>query len=662
MDRNIGKILDGRYKIVELTGIGGMANVYKAIDMSDEKTVALKLLKEEYLTNSEFVKRFKNESKAISLLAHPNIVKVYDVCFDGDMHAIIMEYVDGITLKEYISAQGKLSWKEAVYFAIQILRALQHAHDKGIVHRDIKPHNIMLLKDGTIKVMDFGIARFARSETMTVSDKTIGSVHYISPEQARGGQVTDKADIYSLGVMMFEMLTGTLPFVADSPVSVALKQIQDIPKKPRDINPDIPLGLEQITLKAMQKDASRRYQSAAEMLKDLVEFKRNPNLTFGYKYSKIKENTRMFEPIDDKKLNEYYEEDYEEQVRKSPVLAILSGVGAGFVIAALFFVGYIFLVNNPFKPVEDIQVPYLIGSTYEEARSNPDNSGLRLVIERAYNAEYGEGVIFAQEPSAGRTIKASNPVVKIKVSRGMEYSEVPDVVDLDIYVAIARIKDAGLTYIEVPMTDDFVAENSVIKTSPPAKTKLPKGTSVTVYVSRGEEKKYTDVPDVVGLNINDAIKIIEDKNLVVGAVSRTSSDKPYNTVIAQDPTDSLQIMEGDIINLVISYDMTSLRKLVLPVELPNIDRTLKIEALADGITMGAEYLNPVQDISTWKPTIEGSGVVSVRIEIDDVLYKVIALDFDNNTYWEEEDHSEDLMEQLSNKTDEQDEIIDETEN
>ncbi|MBQ4099943.1 MAG: PASTA domain-containing protein, partial [Oscillospiraceae bacterium] len=517
-------------------------------------------------------------------------------------------------------------------------------------------------KDGTIKVMDFGIARFARSETMTVSDKTIGSVHYISPEQARGGQVTDKADIYSLGVMMFEMLTGTLPFVADSPVSVALKQIQDIPKKPRDINPDIPLGLEQITLKAMQKDASRRYQSAAEMLKDLVEFKRNPNLTFGYKYSKIKENTRMFEPIDDKKLNEYYEEDYEEQVRKSPVLAILSGVGAGFVIAALFFVGYIFLVNNPFKPVEDIQVPYLIGSTYEEARSNPENSGLRLVIERAYNAEYGEGVIFAQEPSAGRTIKASNPVVKIKVSRGMEYSEVPDVVDLDIYVAIARIKDAGLTYIEVPMTDDFVAENSVIKTSPPAKTKLPKGTSVTVYVSRGEEKKYTDVPDVVGLNINDAIKIIEDKNLVVGAVSRTSSDKPYNTVIAQDPTDSLQIMEGDIINLVISYDMTSLRKLVLPVELPNIDRTLKIEALADGITMGAEYLNPVQDISTWKPTIEGSGVVSVRIEIDDVLYKVIALDFDNNTYWEEEDHSEDLMEQLSNKTDEQDEIIDETEN
>ena len=283
MDKYIGKKLDGRYEIRELIGVGGMANVYKAYDVLENRVVAVKILREEYMNNDEFMRRFRNESRAISLLDHPNIVKVYDVIFSNRIQSIVMEYIDGITLKDYIEQEHVLRWKEALHFTVQILRALQHAHDKGIVHRDIKPQNIMLLSDGTIKITDFGIARFSRSSTKTITDKAIGSVHYISPEQASGAFTDARSDIYSLGVMMFEMLTGKLPFEADSLVSVAVKQIQSQPALPRSINPDIPEGLQDIVMRAMQKDADKRYQSAAEMLHDIDEFKKNPSIVFSYK-------------------------------------------------------------------------------------------------------------------------------------------------------------------------------------------------------------------------------------------------------------------------------------------------------------------------------------------------------------------------------------------
>ena len=269
MDNFCGKRLDGRYEIREIIGVGGMAVVYKAYDNIDDRIVAIKILKDEYLSNEEFKRRFKNESKAIAVLSHPNIVRVYNVSFGDRLQYIVMEYVDGITLKEYIEQQGVINWKEAVHFTGQILAALQHAHDKGIVHQDIKPQNIMLLQDGTIKVTDFGIARFSRMDSNTTSENAIGSVHYISPEQARGEMTDDKADIYSVGVVMYEMLTGTLPFQSDNAVSVALMQLQQDPKKPRDIVPTLPLGLEQITIRAMQKNPNDRYRSSAEMLMDI---------------------------------------------------------------------------------------------------------------------------------------------------------------------------------------------------------------------------------------------------------------------------------------------------------------------------------------------------------------------------------------------------------
>ena len=284
MDNFCGKRLDGRYEIREIIGVGGMAVVYKAYDNIDDRIVAIKILKDEYLANEEFKRRFKNESKAIAVLSHPNIVRVYNVSFGDRLQYIVMEYVDGITLKEYIEQQGVINWKEAVHFTGQILAALQHAHDKGIVHQDIKPQNIILLHDGTIKVTDFGIARFSRIDNNTTSENAIGSVHYISPEQARGEMTDDKADIYSVGVVLYEMITGQLPFQSDSAVSVALMQLQKEPTRPREIVPTLPLGLEQITIRAMQKNASDRYHSAAEMLMDINEFKRNPAVKFNYTY------------------------------------------------------------------------------------------------------------------------------------------------------------------------------------------------------------------------------------------------------------------------------------------------------------------------------------------------------------------------------------------
>ena len=258
MENYTGKLLDDRYEMQEIIGIGGMAVVYKAYDNIDDRIVAIKILKDEFLANDDFRRRFKNESKAIAVLSHPNIVKVYDVSFGEKLQYIVMEYVDGITLKEYIEQTGVISPEDTVYFITQILLALQHAHDKGIIHRDIKPQNIMLLENGNIKVTDFGIARFSRSESRTLSEKAIGSVHYISPEQARGEITDERSDIYSVGVMMYEMLTGQLPFQAENPVSVAIMQLQSEPKRPSIINPAIPLGLEQITIKAMRKNVDER--------------------------------------------------------------------------------------------------------------------------------------------------------------------------------------------------------------------------------------------------------------------------------------------------------------------------------------------------------------------------------------------------------------------
>ncbi len=566
MDKYIGKRLDGRYEIKEIIGVGGMAYVYKAYDNIDNRIVAVKILKEEFLANDEFTRRFKNESKAIAILSHPNIVKVYDVSFGERMQYIVMEYIDGITLKEYIDQQQEFKWKEAVHFTVQILRALQHAHDKGIVHRDIKPQNIMLLPDGTIKVTDFGIARFARQDIRATraTDKAIGSVHYISPEQARGEVTDEKADIYSVGVMLYEMLAGQLPFEADSAVSVAIMQLQSEPKPPREINPGIPEGLEEITLKAMQKDPSKRYQSAAEMLYDFDEFKKNPSIHFEYKYFIDESPTRYVDAIShargeedtapSRRRNEV-EEDEEQEKKPFPVIPVISAVAAAFVVVALVVVVLLFVNKfggNDKNDSKNITVPNFVGMTVEQIANNPEY--LEWFKFNDYNYQYNsqpEGYVIDQTLEAGTSVKKGVRDITLTVSRGPRIEPVPDVIGLSRDDAKAKLENAGfVTQYRLEQSED-VAAGYVIALDP-ADTELQYGSEIMMIVSNGNTPlEAVEVPDVTRQQLKDAIRDLQElgflsevelteeglEKFAQAHVTYVFSEFSKGTVLAQTPAD-----------------------------------------------------------------------------------------------------------------------------
>ena len=627
MDKYIGKRLDGRYEIREIIGVGGMAYVYKAYDNIDNRIVAIKILKEEYLANEEFTRRFKNESKAIAILSHPNIVKVYDVSFGERLQYIVMECVDGITLKEYIDQQKEFKWKEAVHFTVQILRALQHAHDKGIVHRDIKPHNIMLLPDGTIKVADFGIARFSRQDIHATRspEKAIGSVHYISPEQARGDITDEKADIYSVGVMLYEMLTGKLPFEADSAVSVAIMQLQSEAKPPREIDPNIPEGLEDITVKAMQKDPSKRYQSAAEMLNDIDEFKKNPSIHFEYKYFVDESPTRYMETITKVK-------GVEETPRKAPavkeketkkpfpVIPVLFAVAGAFLVVALAFVGIVLSDVLGSGNTTDVVVPNFVGMQLEEVNRNSEWKEW-FIFKDPVLQEYSDrpvGEIIDQSIKENTRVKKGQKEIQLTVSRGQKMVQIPDVVGQHRDQAEAALRNLGFDVKYMMEPSDEVQQNFIISLSPlEYPNELVYGSAITMVVSNGPAAlEPVQIESVVGLSVTQAITMLTQQGFIVNETDITyvnNADFPKDTVVSQSIAGGLTATPGTTITLQVS---TGFRDVKVQVPMPNSDVAVDLKMYVGGELKESKIDVMPNDLGVWTITLsEPQEQYTVRVNI-----------------------------------------------
>ncbi len=653
MDKYLGRRLDGRYELREIIGVGGMAYVYRAYDTIDDRIVAVKILKEEYLHNEEFSRRFKNESKAIAILSHKNIVRVIDVSFTDSMQYIVMEYIDGITLKEYIEQQKVLQWKEVVHFIVQILQALQHAHDKGIVHQDVKPQNIMLLSDGAIKVTDFGIARFSRAAQQTEQgDKAIGSVHYISPEQARAEITDEKSDIYSLGVMMYEMLTGKLPFESDNAVSVAIMQMQSVAERPTAINPEIPEGLEEITLKAMQKDPSKRYQSAAEMLYDIDEFKNNPSIRFEYKYfsgaddashyeeafNRIRKTDRKETAQEDRRKRRDLKDDSKKSV---PVIPILAGIAGAFILVLLFVMGAYF-VTTLLAPAQggtqNIVVPNLVGKNFEEEIANDTALARNFTIK--INEEYSEkpaGEVLKQYPLPDKEVKLKAELV-LYISRGEQQVKIPEItVGENREDAAAKLRTAGFNVKEVNANSDTVAVGGVIRTDPKSLSEAEKGSTVTLYISIGAEPiDNVVVPDVVGRAQADAVKRLAAKGLTVDEKEIRRVNHPNysaGVVISQTPAAEEEVAPDSKVVLVVS---SGYKDIDLSIKLPRVDAKVDMDVYIDAVLKYSEDgINPILSTPFSLKVGEQKSTYTVTVELSETgkndfkTYAVFVVDGEN---------------------------------
>lgn len=640
MDKYIGKRLDGRYEVHELLGVGGMAYVYRAYDKIESRWVAIKILKEELSNNSDFLRRFRNESKAIAVLSHPNIVKVYDVSFGDRIQYIVMEFIDGITLKQYIEQQGEIKWREALYFTVQILRALQHAHEKGIIHRDIKPQNIMLLEDGTIKVTDFGIARFSQAETQTMTDKAIGSVHYIAPEQARGGYINDKADIYSVGVMLYEMLTGQLPFVADNAVSVAIMQMQAEPTPPTRINPAIPKGLEEITMHAMEKNPAQRFPSAADMLEDVERFRRNPEIVFNYGNQMDHAYARGTDIYDDvrstpQKYNDNYE--YEEEYVRSKNGARASMIITGIVVAILavgLVVGGIFLWNyfqnlSTEEVSDEIDLPNFVGKIYEtEIKDNPEYADLEFEITMGNVPSKAAGEVLRQTPAAGMKVKKGK-TISLTVNGELEKVVVEETKGDKQQDAYNKLKALGLNPEIQAVADDETAVGYVVKTNPAAGTEVTTGTKITIFVSSGPSKEKVKVPQVVGSTLATAKSDLEASGFVIGDIRYDDeSDKDEGTVLSCDPKSGDEAPKGSAVNLVVSSGKGATKTVQYDIPLPsNVYEDLVMKIYVDGELFDTRTVNPSVSMYTGA-SFSGTGRASLTIRLNDQDYISAEINYD----------------------------------
>ena len=602
MDKYIGRLLDNRYEILEIIGTGGMAVVYKARCHRLNRLVAIKILKDDFLEDEEFRNRFHSESQAVAMLSHPNIVSIYDVSTSITADYIVMELIDGITLKQYMEKKGVLNWKETLHFAIQIAKALEHAHSRGIVHRDIKPHNVMVLKNGSVKVTDFGIARMM-SKGSTLTKEALGSVHYISPEQAKGGRVDNRSDIYSLGVVMYEMMSGRPPYDGDSPVAVAIKHINGGAVMPSTMNPNIPGGLEQIIMKAMAKEAGERYNTATKMLADMDEFRKNPAILFDYNTPPLDEVTKIGRtplvlevpekqpttaervarsekngktagnsgnkrPAGGNRESPPARRNREQSERKKNNAATIAVIACSLVIVAAIVVFLVVLLNGGTggKP-QLVTVPPLVGKLYQNL---PEYADFDIKKDKeVHDNNYKVGEIIEQTPAAGEKI-AKGETVYVVVSLGEAKASVtmPDLVDWEEAQARRNLDNLNLNLqIEVlPEYHDTIASGSVIRTEPEKEAELEVGQKVVLYVSQGVEIKSGAMPNVVGDKKESAVKVLDSQSLELEYVFEEIFDSavPVGDVVRTEPEMGETLRTGQKITLYISKgpELAEIKKVV----------------------------------------------------------------------------------------------------
>lgn len=647
MDQYIGKMLDDRYEILELIGSGGMANVYKARCHRLNRLVAIKILKSDLADNADFRRRFHDESQAVAQLSHANIVSVYDVSTNPDREYIVMELIDGITLKQYMERRGRMDWRESLHFITQIMRGLSHAHSRGIIHRDIKPQNIMVLRDGSVKVADFGIACLA-NQGQTLTQEALGSVHYISPEQARGDRIDARSDIYSAGVVLYEMLTGRLPFEGDSAVSVAIQHLSSVPLAPRDIDPSIPEPLELICMKAMNSDPNKRYASADAMIEDLEKFRRDPSVDMDYIRQELTAPAADTEPTmplptaqvasavkkHTGELRREREEEEEPPRRDKKSIAIIAGI---FAAAVLLVVLLFKLILGDFGPAgsnKSYPVPDIRGKTVEEAQEMEGVKDIFLIEVQGTRTteEYQPGQIVEQDPAAGRTRK-SNLVIQVYVAAEPEKVPMKDLVGMEYRQARVLLTDMGLDLkitTETVSSDKYGAD-TVIETVPVADEPLVAGQTVILRVSTGPET--VTVPTFTGQDIANAVQNAQDLGLTVGEITYdTFSFAPQGQVIEQTIKPTNEVPGGTKISFTVSGqknsdDATAAR--VVEFTMPSdMEGMIKVEFEQDSVTLDSQYINASMGTVTYTftgKTGTSSNVCAVFTSMNTGATKVSAI-------------------------------------
>ena len=654
MDQYIGKMLDNRYEILERIGTGGMAVVYKAKCHRLNRLVALKILKSDLAQDEDFRRRFNAESQAVAQLSHPNIVSVYDVSRGGDTEYIVMELIDGITLKQYMEKRGQLNWRETLHFITQIMRGLSHAHSRGIVHRDIKPQNVMVLRDGSVKVADFGIACLENS-AQTLTQEALGSVHYISPEQARGERTDARSDIYSSGVVMYEMLTGRLPFEGDSAVSVAIQHLSSVPLAPRELNPEIPAQLELICMKAMTPDLNRRYASADAMIADLEDFRKNPNISLDFTMMDLrpeepeeptqpirtydrtlhptpKNREREREPERVRERRRDYEDDYEPPHRGGAGVKVLVGVAIvlALALAAVLFKMVSESIREQNVAPETYTVPLVLGYTPEQAAELPDVKDIFTLKEMG--SEFSDepvGTIVRQNPTEGDHRRGDNLVIEVWLSAGEETGEMLDVTNKTVAQANVILKSLKEKYNLEIMADeaemefnDEITEGFIIRSIPAEHEELKDGDIVRLIVSKGPEQKPVVVSNFVGMQIDAVLRSLADSlhlTCTNADIEYVESEAEPNSVIWQSIEPLTTVNEWDTIKFKVSQGIT-IKETSIGIPLPQDGGTTVLVEVYVGDELNPQYAERVAcSDMTAAVRLKGSGTQTIKVYFDGVL-------------------------------------------